>query len=107
MYRSSVVACIATEQTGHGLGGLGFDIGWFTPYDCSARQPVNYGYLRSLNRVRNGPAFRVAASKLNLNVAAAVLNGPALLELVDLRQAACSDRHSVSGSAGISIRHFR
>jgi hypothetical protein len=30
MCRSFVVACIATEQTGHGLGGLGFDVGWFT-----------------------------------------------------------------------------
>jgi hypothetical protein len=44
MWRSSLVACIATKQIGHDFGGSGF--GWFMPgYDCHVYRSVNYGCL--------------------------------------------------------------
>ena len=55
-WRSSLVACIATKQIGHGFGGSGLGgsgLGgsrFMLPDNCERHRPVNYGRLRNVAR---------------------------------------------------------
>jgi hypothetical protein len=53
MWRSSMVVCIATRQTGHGFGRL--DGGSPMPtYNCQRHRPINYGGFPNARTITEG-----------------------------------------------------